>query len=444
MSSQSDLERQIAEQEHQLSVLDAERARLIERLAELKELRAAELKALSSQNKAPVTMSAPTASKIELFRSLFRGRDDVFPKRWENAKTGKSGYSPACGNDWVRGVCGKPTTKCGDCQNRALLPVSNEVIRGHLMGRLGSAPGDFTIGVYPMLLDETCWFLAVDFDKGSWMSDVAAFREAAQSLGVPVAVERSRSGNGAHAWIFFAEPVPAIEARRLGSLLITAAMDRSPDIGFASYDRFFPSQDTLPSGGYGNLIALPLQAKPREKGASVFVDEDFQPYADQWAHLSTMPRMPKSDLLALTTAAAETGRILQVHLPETEDDEPWKAPPSRRRRQEKIEGPLPQTVEVVLGACVYVDRTCLPPALVSRLVRLAAFQNPEFYSKQAMRLSTFGVPRVICCAELFPKHVALPRGCLNDALDQLSELGGSDERERRAPTGRAASNAIPR
>ena len=139
-----------------------------------------------------------------------------------------------------------------------------------------------------MLPDETCWFLAADFDKHSWMTDIAAFRDAAHAEGVPVAIERSRSGNGAHAWIFFAEPVSAAEARRLGALLVTAAMDRSPDIGFDSYDRFFPSQDTMPSGGFGNLIALPLQAKPRENGNSVFVDDDFLPFADQWAYLSSI------------------------------------------------------------------------------------------------------------------------------------------------------------
>jgi hypothetical protein len=132
-----------------------------------------------------------------------------------------------------------------------------------------------------MLPDETCWFLAADFDKKSWRQDVAAFRDTARAKRVPVAIERSRSGNGAHAWIFFSEPVPAFEARRLGTLLITATMDRNPDIGFDSYDRFFPSQDTMPSGGFGNLIALPLQSGPRENGSSVFLDDDFLSFKDQ-------------------------------------------------------------------------------------------------------------------------------------------------------------------
>jgi superfamily II DNA or RNA helicase len=437
-TAQFDLERQIAQLEQRLSALDRERLQISERLAELKRQRTIERPVSLPESPAAVTMSASTDAKIALFRSLFRGREDVFPRRWENLKTGKSGYSPACRNEWVRGICGKPTIKCGDCHNRAWLPITDDIIRAHLVGRLGSAPGDFTIGVYPMLLDESCWFLAVDFDKRSWMSDVAAFRDTARSQGVPVAIERSRSGNGAHAWIFFGEPVPAIEARRLGALLITATMDRYPDIGFDSYDRFFPSQDTMPSGGYGNLIALPLQAKPREKGASVFVNEEFQPYPDQWACLSTIRRMPKSEVMRLTAAAEEAGRILRVQIPAAEeDDEPWKAPPSRKRREPPLEGAMPETVEIVLGNRVYVDRTHLPPVLVSRFARLAAFQNPEFYSKQAMRLSTFGVPRIICCAELFPKHVALPRGCLDELLGQFAELGVKaslrDERQQGSP-----------
>jgi superfamily II DNA or RNA helicase len=322
-----------------------------------------------------------------------------------------------CGNEWVRGVCGKPQVKCGECPSQAFKPVTDEIIRAHLQG-------GFTAGVYPMLPGETCWFLAADFDKKSWMADVAAFRDAAHAEGVPVAIERSRSGNGAHAWIFFAEPVHAAEARRLGALLITTAMDRSPDMGFDSYDRFFPSQDTMPAGGFGNLIALPLQAKPRESGNSVFVDDDFLPFADQWAYLSSIRRMPTKDVSALVTSASDQGRILRVRIPLTDDeDEPWAAPPSRKRSEPAIDGPLPDTIELVLGNCVYIDRTSLPPALVSRLIRIAAFQNPEFYAAQAMRLPTFGKPRIISCVELFAKHVALPRGCLDDVRAELDGLG---------------------
>ena len=203
---------------------------------------------------------------------------------------------------------------------------------------------------------------------------------------------------------------------------------------------FFPSQDTMPSGGFGNLIALPLQAKPRENGNSVFVDDNFQPFADQWAYLSSVRRMSAKDVTALVASASEQGRILRVRIPVTDDeDEPWTAPPSRKRSEPTIDGLLPETVELVLGNCVYIDRTSLPPALVSRLIRLAAFQNPEFYAAQAMRLPTFGKPRIISCAELFPKHVALPRGCIDEILGLLTELGVKtslrDERQSGSPLG---------
>ena len=373
---------------------------------------------------ARVTTASSTAEKIAVFRSLFRGREDVFPRRWENPKSGKSGYAPVCRNEWIRGVCGKPQVKCGECPNQAFVPFGDDIIRSHLTGRATGNATDFTAGIYPMLPDETCWFLAADFDKKSWKRDVVAFRDTARAKGVPVAIERSRSGNGAHAWIFFEEPVAAGDARHLGALLVTATMDRCPDIGFDSYDRFFPSQDTMPAGGFGNLIALPFQSRPRENGNSVFVDDDFHPYEDQWAYLSTLHRLSRSEMLSIVTEAATAGQIFGVQLsPAHEDDQPWTASPSRRNKEPPIEGLLPKSVEVVLGNQIYIDRSKLPPGLVTRIARLAAFQNPEFYAAQAMRLATFGKPRVISCAELFSKHVALPRGCLDGLMGLLGSVG---------------------
>lgn len=258
-----------------LASLEAERADLEASLAEI-ERRKAGAKAISAcliftANTPTVTTASPTADKVALFRRLFAGRSDVFPLRWENAKTGKAGYAPACANEWVRGVCGKPQVKCGECPHQAFIPVTDEIIDRHLRG--GNGPRAFVVGVYPMLPDETCWFLAADFDKESWAADAAAMVETCKAKGVPAALERSRSGNGAHVWIFFSEPVPTRAARQLGAAIMTETMERRPEIGFASYDRFFPSQDTMPVGGFGNLIALPLQRRARERGNSAFIDE---------------------------------------------------------------------------------------------------------------------------------------------------------------------------
>ena len=265
--------------------------------------------------------------------------------------------------------------------------MTDTVIAQHLRGE-GADGRDFIIGVYPMLTDETCRFLAADFDKKSWRDDVAAFLETCRIKNIPAAVERSRSGNGGHVWIFFAEPVPAGLARRLGARILTETMERAPELGFDSYDRFFPNQDTMPAGGFGNLIALPLQRRPREAGNSVFLDDQFEPHPDQWQYLSGIRRMTLAEVSTLTDEASRQGRILGVRLPiDDDDEEPWLAPPSRRKPEAPVSGPLPETVDMVLGDQVYIDRTALPPALVNRLVRLAAFQNPEFYSAQAMRLA---------------------------------------------------------
>lgn len=422
------LRNEIADLEIRLAELERERASVLSALEQLKLRHTIPPKPTSQvAGIAASRMALSNAEKVALFRSLFRGRDDVFPRRWDNSKTGKAGYAPACRNEWVRGICEKPRIKCGNCPNQSFVPVGDEVVRSHLQGKDLANPKPtepFVTGVYPLLMDETCWFLAADFDKRSWQRDALAFLATCREKGVPAALERSRSGNGGHVWIFFSEPVPASEARKLGANLVTETMESCPDLGFESYDRFFPSQDNMPAGGFGNLIALPLQNGPRQDGNSVFVDEELRPYEDQWAFLSNTRRMSRVEVVNLVERASAAGRIVGVRLPlDNDDEEPWIAPPSRRKAEQPIAGVMPERIEVVLGNQVYIDRSVLPPALVNRLIRLAAFQNPEFYAAQAMRLPTFGKPRVISCAELFAKHIALPRGCFDAAVDLLAANG---------------------
>ena len=418
-----------------LTELETERAALEARLTEL--LQPSPPPIITGAATVPattLTAASSAAEKIALFRSLFAGRTDVFPTRWENARNGRSGYAPACAHEWVKGICGKPQIKCGECSNQAFIPVSDDVIASHLRGNdfRGRIDSDFVAGVYPLLFDETCWFLAVDFDGASWAQDAIAYLEACRAKGVPAALERSRSGNGGHIWIFFAEPIPAREARRLGAMLVTETMERRPEIGFQSYDRFFPSQDTMPLGGFGNLIALPLQRNAREHGDSVFVDDELRPYNDQWAFLSSLLRINRERVTSLLEEAETDGRVLGVRMPVEDEaaDEPWLMPPSRRRDLLPIHDPLPRHVQIVLADQLYIDRSGLPPGMVARLVRIAAFQNPEFYRAQAMRLSTFGKPRIISCAELHPRHVALPRGCLDEARELLRSHGISSRGRR--------------
>ncbi len=364
-----------------------------------------------------------SSEKIALFRSLFRGRQDIYPRRYDNRKTGRSGYAPACSNEWVRGICEKPRIKCGDCPHRAFLAVTDEVIRWHLSGK-DAAGKDFVAGVYPMLADETCYILAIDFDKELWKQDVLAVMETCRHLQIPAALERSRSGNGGHVWLFFAEAIPATLARKLGSFILTETMERRPELGLNSYDRLFPNQDTLPRGGFGNLIALPMQKASRENGNSVFVDDTFIPHPDPWAFLSSISRLSRERIESLAQEAESRGRVMGVRFALSPDSEvePWNTPPSRKHRESPILDTLPREVEVVLGDLIYLSKSTLPPALRNRLLRIAAFQNPEFYRAQAMRLSTHDKPRVIACGEDSSAHIALPRGCMDDLLSLFSEL----------------------
>jgi len=377
-----------------------------------------------------------SAEKVRLFRQLFRGREDLYPTRFVSKKTGKPGYAPACSNKFVAGLCQLPKVKCGDCSNQAFRPVDDGAVLRHLRG-------EEAMGVYPMLPDETCWFLAADFDKSTWQEDVRSFAETARNLGLPTLVERSRSGNGAHVWFFFSEPVAAATARKMGCHLITEAMASRHELSMDSYDRLFPSQDTMPRGGFGNLIALPLQRGPRQAGNSVFLDESLNAYADdqQWSVLASVQRIAPATVERIASEATRTGTVVGVRIAETADDAeeatPWRRPPSGTPRVRRVPGPMPARLSSVLAQRLFIEKEGVPSALLNQIKRLAAFQNPEFYKKQSMRLSTAITPRVISCAEELPKHIALPRGC-RMALEELLSvhsvvLDVVDERVAGAP-----------
>lgn len=366
---------------------------------------------LSTQPLEPTTSQLSTSDKIALFRRLFRGRSDVYPLRWKSAK-GKSGYSPACENEWKPGVCHKPQIKCGECTQRRLLPLSDQVIFDHLTGK-------HTIGVYPLLIGDHCYFLAVDFDKMDWREDAGAFMQSCRELNIPAVFEVSRSGNGAHVWLFFSEPVPAREARLLGAALISHTCEQTRQLSLASYDRFFPNQDSMPKGGFGNLIALPLQKLPREQGCSVFVDKNFDPWPDQWAFLSSIQPMSKQELENAILRTSGGQHPLDVaFVSEEEYSKPWQR---TKAVANKLSCSVPKSLTLVLANQIFIAKADVPQPLANRLIRLAAFQNPEFYRAQAMRFPVWDKPRIIGCAENFPQYIGLPRGCLEPVLTLLEQ-----------------------
>lgn len=331
-------------------------------------------------------------AKIGVFRALFCGRDDVYATRWDNSRTGKSGWSPA--------VVGGPAN--ARKPDRAYLPLTDEVIEAHLSGRIH-------VGLYPLLLNDSCRMLACDFDGPTWPLDARAYQDAARALGFDAALERSRSGNGAHVWIFFAGPVAASAARRIGAHLVREAMTVRAELDLASYDRLFPAQDFLPKGSFGNLIALPLQGTCRKGGTTVFLDDSLAPHDDQFAFLSGLQGASVSgvNLVAQQLREVATGPVESTY-----------------RRPFRGDGPKPpDKILAVAGAMLAIDRIGLPPALVSALKHLASLHNPEYYEKERLRLSTWNTPRLIRCYEESIDQLLLPRGLREAAVSLAVEAG---------------------
>lgn len=359
--------------------------------------------------------------KIAIFRSLFRGRTDIFANRWKNQQ-GRSGYSVACNNEWVQSICQKPRVKCKECNHRQFTEVNDQVIYSHLAGQK-------VVGLYPLMKDNTCYFLAADFDKGMWREEVQAMSKACANFEIPCVIEKSRSGNGAHLWIFFNDRVPAKEARLLGFSLLDKAMEIYPNLSFDSYDRLFPNQDALPEGGFGNLIALPLQREARLAGNSSFINSELNAIQDQWLHLSQIKSISHHDLSKLLTKVSPNSTLFNEQ-EVIEKRLPWEV---TAKSKPLVFDSLPKQVSIILANHVYFDLSELPSVLVARLRRLACFSNPVFFKTQALRFSTHGIPRFISCARIEEGYLAIPRGCFDDAVELLKdnriEIQIDDKRE---------------
>jgi len=351
-------------------------------------------------NAKPVTRYSQNYEKIALFMSLFKGRSDVYAKKWKNKK-GFSGFSPVCLNEWAPGICNKPKIKCARCGKQSYEPLNEFVIEKHLRGGA-------VIGVYPMNLDETCHFLAIDFDKEGWEKDISVIRNTCSQFEIPVAIERSQSGNGCHAWFLFDQKISAVSARKFGTSLLTHSMGKRYEISFKSYDRLFPNQDTMPKGGFGNLIVLPLQKIARANDDSVFINENFKPYPDQWQFLSSIPKLSEKNMMLFITKLTR-GDDLGMFKNEASESKPWVKQSIDLKKHD-----FPKTVKIVISGMLYVEKKGLSQKALNTLKRFAAFKNPEFYKAQAMRRSTYGKDRVIFCSDDHENYLALPRGCEDD------------------------------
>ena len=356
--------------------------------------------------------------RVAIFHSLFKGREDVFAQRWFSKTTGKSGYQPVCINEWRRGVCDKKKYKCADCPNRHFAPLTYQDLYRHLEGKDENCCD--VVGLYAIMPDNNCTFLCTDFDdkscKYGYKDDVLAFVGVCKEWNIPYAIERSRSGNGAHVWIFFEEPIPAFKARRLGNAILTEAMRHNGRMSFNSYDRFFPNQDRMPEGGFGNLVALPLQGQARKRRNSVFVDDDFLAYKDQWAFLYNINKVKDTevDMLLNIHVCEELGALTT-----SSESKPWVTPIP----QDISKGDFYSEIEITKADKIYIPLKAVSAKVLNHLKRITSFKNPEFYSKQALRLSTYSTPRIISCFDITDDYLAMPRGCEDAILSFLNENG---------------------
>lgn len=397
---------------------------LLERIQELKtELDSLhkQLKAIDAEIEAAkaASVSLSVEERVELFRSLFKGREDVFARRWYSVTSGKSGYQPVCTNEWNSQLCNKKAHPCAECPNRQFSAISYDDYYRHLEGK--DPLGRDVIGCYVINEDNTCHFLCADFDdkncEQGYQNDVLAFTDVCRDWDIPCHIERSRSGNGAHVWVLFEEAIPAVKARKIGNAILAEAMNRDGRVSLKSYDRLFPNQDFLPEGGFGNLVALPLQGKARREGNSIFVNEKFEAYPDQWSFLLNAKKISEKkidEILSNTIGMQSLGALSK-----TSEKKPWEMPVA----PQITEADFADEIVITRANMLYIPLSQLTAKVLNHLKRMASFKNPEFYSRQAMRFSTFNTPRIICCAEITDEYLALPRGCEDAVREFFIEKG---------------------
>lgn len=350
----------------------------------------------------PTAEAKSNRSKISIFKALFVGKSDVIAKQYKYKNEDKIGYTPYCRNDWKYGVCpkkkGRSNGLCKGCKAKSFVSYSDAIIKKHLKGEI-------TLGIYPMLDGDKASFLVIDFDKKNWQKEVLVIAKLCSELEIPYAVERSRSGNGAHLWFFFKESHKAYDIRQFGFSILNQGMQKEDIIDFTSYDRLFPNQDFVEKDGFGNLIALPFQHEARIKENSVFVDLNFKPYENQWAYLESIEKVDSV--------------ILEREIEKNKDFEVIN-------ETEKTNGVLNRSdfkepMAIVLREGLTIDKSQLTPRAVFAIRKLASYRNSEFYKKQQMRQSTYNEPRVICCTLEEQNSITIPRGLADDLYSLLDQ-----------------------
>lgn len=362
-------------------------------------------------NSYSININSTLEEKIKLYRSLFHGRNDVFALRWDNESKNTRGYKPYCINEWKHGLCNKSEVKCSDCDFRKYKSLEDKDIVAHLSGHK-------TIGLYPLLPNDKCKFLAIDFDDFSWQKDALLVVDTFNKFNIPTSIERSRSGDGCHLWIFFNEEISARIARYFGNLILNYTLENNVGLDLGSYDRLFPNQDKMPKGGFGNLIALPLQRIPAKNKNSLFVDNNFEYYKDQWEYLSNVKKVTFAEVNSVVELLEKE---LKGSLPESNTNAVHNIISNRKASSKSNLVALPSEIIIALGNGIYIHSTLLPNELLNLIKRTAVFSNPEYYTRQAMRLSVYKIPKVINCFDEYGKYLILPRGLLQEVCNVFQE-----------------------